>query len=137
MKLGTFTFHENPIIESIYPNSGNKNGGTIVEIVSWNILVDKFLIRFDQVEATVGTECVKDDKTLSKFLCKLGSYDPGIVNIEVSLNSGVNWHALDETFEFYEPLTLIDLVPNHGPITGSKVTIHGTNFYHSEHMKCK
>jgi hypothetical protein len=74
--------------------------------------------------------------------CTTPPHSPAIVDVEVSFNGGVDWHAqaVGDSIEYrYSDIPVIsNISPEFGPSNGgSSITITGSNFEFSNDLQCK
>lgn len=116
-----------PSVTSVAPDSGPGSGGTVVTVTGTN-LVDVTKVDFGTVPATTFSTTVAGTTLVAVSPIPVAA---GAVDVTVTNPVGTSATNSGDVFTYTSaaPLTVTDVYPNAGPITGgTTVTLSGTDF---------
>ena len=129
-------------VQHLAPYVGRHNGGLLVNVTGRGFLVStnpKCRFGAMEVTATVRSPTLMQCYTPVNTDFSPGSpYNAQDKALEVSLN-GVDWTASKRSFTFYDHASVFVSLfePEGGPTTGgTMITVHGSSFRSSEHLRC-
>lgn len=131
-------------INSLYPTSGSRRGGTIVSIYGKGFSggdPEQILCRFGLASYTSRGEIVHDNLVKCKSPQRSDTdLINDMVSVSISLNDGHDYISGDGPgFKYIEPLHILSLSPHHGSIIGGttiRVATHGLDRRRMQNIQC-
>ena len=128
-----FEYVQNRVVRALTPQSGPVVAGTLVRVAGASFAPGFLVCSFggDETEATYVSA--------TWLQCRAPARSwPGLVSLEVSVNSGGDFTRSGVSYEYERGLSPARLVPSSGPSRGrTRVSVLGESFYRRELLRCR